>query len=460
MGAIGTRGWRLGWPTEPVFDERITIPKARDVMRGLPFSDYHPPLTGYIMGLSIRIVGDIPAGWRTANALFGSLLIAITYLLARRMFGSRLAGALAAVFVLLDGFFLVESRYALMDIYHVTFAACAYLMLFRFGQQSESASRHRTILWIALALGLDLGSKLLIPVVTTALVVSFLIVSMMAERGVTGLNDWRGGRPPGTGRQIVATLALLGGVCALLYIMVFLPNYWNGWWHGAGDYVSYLGWSFTYNQRAASVRPNASRWWSWPFMLRPLFLWSDTFLDTDVALILGLGNPVIWWGVVVSIVALGVRVASNRSVPRAFLLIGYAAYMLMWVPISRFTLLYHYLSALYLGMLALGAVVAECWEGKAQSWVQAGLLLCAIPALIFDGGRIGSIAAIALAAGYAILARRNARHAGRFVAVVFMVVAAATFVYFFPIWTGDVMPLPVLRSRLWFYAPALEKWAL
>jgi dolichyl-phosphate-mannose--protein O-mannosyl transferase len=458
VAAIGTRCWRLGWPAGPVFDERLTIPEAREVLRGLPFRDYHPPLTGYLMGLSIQLLGDIPAGWRAANAVCGSFLVAVTYLLGRRMFGSRLAGACAAAFVLFDGFFLVESRYALMDIFHVTFGACAYLMLFRFGQQRQSAARRRTVFWMAVALGLDLGSKILIPIITTGLVGSFLIVSILAEHGVTDLNSLRSRRPPGTDRQIMATLGLVGGVCALLYVMVFLPNYWHGWWHGAGDYISYLGWSVHYNQAIKSDRPYASHWWSWPFMLRPLFFWSDTFLATDTVLVLGFGNPVIWWGVVVAIVAVAVQVASNRSVPRAFLLSGYAAYMLMWVPISRFTLLYHYMSALYVGTVALGAVVAECWEGKARSWVPAGLLLCVIPALIFGGGLVGWIAAIALAAGYAVMARRDARQAGRFVALVFMLMVLATFVYCFPIWTGGVLPLAALRDRIWFYAPVLKKW--
>ena len=59
-------------------------------------------------------------------------MVGVTYLLGWRMFDSRLAGTLAAVFVFADGLFLVDSRIARIDIVYLTFVAIAYWLLFRF----------------------------------------------------------------------------------------------------------------------------------------------------------------------------------------------------------------------------------------------------------------------------------------------------------------------------------------
>jgi len=130
-GAIFTRFWRLGWPPAPIFDEMIMVSQARDFLNSSPVFDYHPPLATHLIALGIWLFGDVPWGWRVANAACGSALVGITFLVGRRMF-SRLAGALAALFVLCDGLFLVDSRFAIMEIFHITFAAWAFLMLFRY----------------------------------------------------------------------------------------------------------------------------------------------------------------------------------------------------------------------------------------------------------------------------------------------------------------------------------------
>ncbi len=56
--------------------------------------------------------------------------------------------------------------------------------------------------------------------------------------------------------------------------------------------------------------------------------------------------------------------------PRIFMLSGYLAYLLMWVWIGRTLFLYHYMPAVYLGFLALAAVLAECWYGGAEMWFE------------------------------------------------------------------------------------------
>ena len=159
--AAATRLWHLGLPAEIVFDEVHFVAQARHYIRAEPFLDPHPPLAKLVIAAGIVLFGDHPWSWRIGNALLGILLVALTYMLGRRMFASRLAGALAASFIICDGMFLVDSRVAVIDIVYLTFAAWSYLLLFRFAESSDARDRRRTLAAMGVTLGLCLGSKLL-----------------------------------------------------------------------------------------------------------------------------------------------------------------------------------------------------------------------------------------------------------------------------------------------------------
>ncbi len=65
----------------------------------------------------------------------------------------------------------------------------------------------------------------------------------------------------------------------------------------------------------------------------------------------------------------------------------------MWVWIGRTLFLYHYMPAVYLGFLALAAVLAECWYGGEELWFEhLAILATIVPALVLglgDGGAWG-----------------------------------------------------------------------
>ena len=463
--ALALRLWHLAQPAVIVFDENFTVSMARCYLSHLPYRATHPPLPSLLIALSIGILGDNPWGWRLPNALVGTALVGITYLLGRRMFDSRLAGAFAAVFVTCDGLFLVDSRIALWEIFYLTFAACAYLTLFRFARRADALSGRRALAWMGFALGLCLGSKLLIPAVTVLLVIGFVVVIMVGEARAVGPNgkfesNWDGQ----LAGKIGGALALVGGLSGFVYLALFLPQYWFGWWHGIADQVTYYRGVF-YHQRALSggTHPYASPWWSWPLMLRPIGYWfkDEFFVDPNapVAAIRALGNPVIWWGAVVSVPLVAIRAIIQKNLAKSFLVVGYVAYLSMWIPIARYQFVYYYMPALYMGFLALAAMLAECWQGKSQSCEHATLMGALLPAIVLGVRAIpGTVLAAVIAGAYLVLVRRSKRDAGIFVAVLFVASVLIAFVYFFPIWTGLPVSAAGFRHRMWLHGPGLANW--
>ena len=62
-------------------------------------------------------VGQFAFSWRIVGVLFGALMAACLYLLARLLFRRRSVGLLVALFSLTDGMFFVQSRIAMNDTY-------------------------------------------------------------------------------------------------------------------------------------------------------------------------------------------------------------------------------------------------------------------------------------------------------------------------------------------------------
>ncbi len=177
-----TRFWHLGHPNEIVFDEVHFVAQGRHYLHGESFLDPHPPLAKLIIAAGIFIFGDHPWSWRVGNATLGTAIVGITYLLGRRMSGSRLVGAIAGAIILCDGMYLVDSHYAVIDIVYLTCAAVSYLLFFRFAQTPDAGARRRILPWIGLALGLCLASKFYIPAVTFLLVMGFILYVLAKDR--------------------------------------------------------------------------------------------------------------------------------------------------------------------------------------------------------------------------------------------------------------------------------------
>src|SRR5882672_3722096 len=142
----------LGLPNSLVFDEVYYANDAQDLLtHGVEwhtdtdaagnitasYGDYvvHPPLGKWIIAAGIKLIDgswarvfgfDAAFGWRFSGAVCGVLAVLMVTRIARRMFRSTLLGATAGLLMALDGFQLVLSRTAILDIFVLFFALAAF----------------------------------------------------------------------------------------------------------------------------------------------------------------------------------------------------------------------------------------------------------------------------------------------------------------------------------------------
>jgi len=471
VAAAALRFWHLNHPPEIVFDEVHFVGQARHYLHGENFLDPHPPLAKLLIALGIMLFGDHPWAWRMGVATVGTLLVPVTYMLGRRMFRMRMAAGLAAIFLMTDGFFLVDSRIAVIDIIYLTLAAISYLLMFRVIQLPDRAARRTTLIFLGITLGLCLGSKLYVPAETFLLVLGFLTYGLARAQDL-GFAPIRIVTNP----QIAGAALMTGAIAAIFYLVCFIPHYALGWWGGIADLFHYYGDVMWYEKSVSTAtHPYASPWWTWPLMLRPVAYWQD-FPPTGnvVSTIWGAGNPILWWGVIPAVAITAVRALERPTMMRVFLVVGFLGYYVIWIPITRILFLYHYMPSIYLGYLALAWVLTDFWIGEAEVWETAAVLLTLIPAAIVGIGHMaitlkpsfipagfrelaGMPVVLALVIGY-LATLGDMRRNGRFVCGVYLGVALLAFIYFLPVWLGTPISRAGYYARMWLEGPGLRNW--
>jgi dolichyl-phosphate-mannose--protein O-mannosyl transferase len=163
------RFWGLERFNTLVFDEVYYAKYANYYLIGKDFFNSHPPLSQYIIAIGIWLGSFLPStadttnnlteslrstfSYRWINALTGSFIPlvvgAIAYQLNHRPSFSLLATLLTA----LDGLFLVESRYALNNIYLVLFGLLGHLCFLVAGE-----SKKVNLTWLLIS-GVCFGSS-------------------------------------------------------------------------------------------------------------------------------------------------------------------------------------------------------------------------------------------------------------------------------------------------------------
>ncbi|MEH1920030.1 dolichyl-phosphate-mannose--protein mannosyltransferase [Nostoc sp.] len=172
--SLALRFWGLERFNTLVFDEVYFAKFGNDYLTRTPFFNAHPPLSQYIIGIGIWIGSHIPFWHDTVNGLTGSLRSPWTYRWLNALTGSfipvvvgaiayqlsyrRTFAIIAGLFTACDGIFLVESRYALSNIYIVIFGLLGHWFLL-LALDNQNRRRSLWLVFAGIAFGASVGTK-------------------------------------------------------------------------------------------------------------------------------------------------------------------------------------------------------------------------------------------------------------------------------------------------------------
>ena len=393
--ALATRFTGLGYPATVVFDEVHWGRYFSSYFTGNYYFDVHPPLGkliyagwawlwGFRPGFAFESYAAYPEDWalvlRILPALIGSLLPLIVYRLALD-FGLRKGSAfLAGFLVAIDGALVDISRFVLLDPLLLTFGFGALLA-------HRHWSRTKAVRWLLLSGGL---AGLTFSIKWTG--ATFLALMILFE--LSSLWRWR---EVTLGVPLLWRLLGLVLIPAILYILQFWLHFSLLDHSGTGDafmtpafqatlreslyakdpvleppdfwekFLELNRMMYQANAGMTAGHPYSSKWYSWPLMLKPIYLWQGKPLER----IYLLGNPVIWWGSTVAVLTLVQATiylgARGLNPSGRWLILGWLMNVLPFMGIGRVMFIYHYLSALVFAILLLAQLVEHAPRSRGMA---------------------------------------------------------------------------------------------
>ncbi len=389
----------FGYPNETVFDEVHFGKFISGYFTHEYFFDIHPPLgkllisgagyiTGFKPGFSFAEIGaqfpDNAYMWlRFLPSLVGTLFPIVIYFLALRLGFSKLASFSAGIFMALENSFIVQSRLILLD---------AFLLLFGFAALYAYLTwRAGKSKWYLLAAGVLAGM---------AVSIKWTGVSFLGIIGVMELYHLWEDRNGTALKRLHAVILCLVLAPALVYLSTFVIHLKLLTRTGPGDafmtssfrktlsgsaesndpVIKPLGLPgkiielnlqmYKSNATLTATHPYSSKWYTWPFMQRPIYYWhkdvtpvppTTSWLSQPKfdARIYFLGNPILWLSSTLAMIYLMLDIAGNIRdrkktdfLPK-LIVAGYIVNMLPFVGIARPMFQYHYMIGYVFAFLAL-----------------------------------------------------------------------------------------------------------
>ena len=429
----------------------------------------HPEVGKWLIAGGIKVSGMDPEGWRLASAVIGALMVLLMCRFVRRVTGSTMLGLVGGLLLSIDGLQFVLSRLAMLDIFLAFFILCGVhcVVADRQWLRDRLAAGTGRPWWHAwwrpwliaggVSFGLACGTK-------------WSAITALAAFGLmTWL--WSAGarRAFGQRRPLLRSIVLDGLPAFVALVGVAFTVYvasWTGWLMHASDYeeafsdtqyTTYEGgkaWPtagepdadglgeatqslrslWYYHQDVYTFHSHflddsthiyASKPSTWLVMGRPVGVDAQTKIQpgsqgceapsgsTCIRQVLLLGNPVIWWGGCLALLASVLMWVGARDWRHGVAVIGLAATWLPWFLYDDRPIFFFY-AITSLPFMVLSLVLAM------------GMLLgrSAIPS--------------------------PRRTFGVVVAGSYTVLALIAFAWFWPVWTDVLLTKAEWDARIWF----------
>jgi dolichyl-phosphate-mannose-protein mannosyltransferase len=356
--------------SQTYFDEIYFVRTAEQYLHlQIPFEWTHPPLGKLIQASGILVFGYNPFGWRIMGVLFAMLMIPVMYFLGKKLFGTWI-GAFASAFLLtFDFMHFTMGRMGTADTYVVFFSLLSqlfflvyFLNVVKNGWKTSALPLFLAVLFFALGF----STKWL---VLYGFLGQLAILLVLRLREVRKLKEGLSKKASAFFDRPFFQLYFFLLLAILVYFLTFIPDMLAG--RSLVDVFQLQGSMYIYHSTLNATHPFASSWWTWPLMLKPLWLYVSYLPANVVSTIVLMGNPAVWWvGFAFLILAVEEAVRS-RDFACIFITVLFFFQWLPYVFISRITFIYHFYVNVPFLCLATAYFLNKYWSRK---WGKAAAL--------------------------------------------------------------------------------------
>ncbi|MEA5507269.1 phospholipid carrier-dependent glycosyltransferase [Halotia wernerae UHCC 0503] len=430
--SLALRFWGIDRFNTLVFDEVYYAKFGNNYLIHVPFFDGHPPLGKYMIAMGIWLGSHVPFWHETVNGLTGSVRSPWSYRWMNAFCGSfipiivagiayhlsyrRSFALLAGLFTACDGIFIVESRYALINIYIVLFGLLGQL-LFLLALANRRQKRTFYLTFAGMAFGASVATKwnglffLLGVYIIWSIGWIWQRIVTITEQSTDVIDDLPANYTSNqhsllqnlTQLNIRQIIFFLGIIPLAVYSLIWIPHLQLNTKYGLIEvHKQILAFHERLGGNTAKVHPYCAAWYKWPLMTRPMAYYYQTAQSAaDPLPVLGpplpagtgkviydihaMGNPFLWWfGLTAIIFLLGLLIGNiiisvvkyKRLLVRTtlgidtwialYLVVNYAVNLVPWMKVTRCVFIYHYMTAVVFAFLAIAWFVDQCLRSYYQ----------------------------------------------------------------------------------------------
>lgn len=361
------------------FDEIYHARTAYEYIHNIyPYEITHPPLGKSFIALGIDIFGMNPFGWRCMGTLAGVLMLPVMYVLLKMLLKKTKYAVIGTVLLAVDFMHFAQTRIATIDSYSVLFIMLMYLFMFWYTRTNfNKQPLIKTLVplfWCGLFFGLGAATKWLCLYAGAGLAVIFFYQLYLRHQEIKYLREVNPDAPEVKRyrKNVVYTLLFCVGVFILIPLVIYIVSYLpyfaaddaNFTFQGILDNQKYML-NYHGNLEPDHPHPFASRWYTWPLDIRPVyFFMGENMPAGQIASLSTFGNPLVWWGGLVGVIYLIVQRIRKKQLGKhiGFVVVALLSQYLPWVLISRETFIYHYFASVPFLIILLVYALKYLWE--------------------------------------------------------------------------------------------------
>lgn len=400
----------------------------------------HPPLGKWMIAAGERAFGPDSFGWRVSAAVFGTASVVLVALIAQLLLGSAAWTFLTGLLLATENLNFVQSRTAMLDIFLAFWVVLGFLFLLLdrgwmdrrtplegpAGASPDDAALGSPILrpW-RIAAGVTLGAAVATKWSGVLAVASAVLLAFAWERTRRARAGVRRPLLQAVRRESLGIVTAFAVVPLAAYLVSYAGWFAdNGlhageWWRLQADMASYhLNLETIDASTGEAIHPYLSSAWTWILMARPVaYLFEEVPRTSLRSEILGMGNPLLFWGSLATIPYLAVAWRRKPDWRAGFVLVAILGQYLPWFAARRPLFLFYMTPITPFLVLAAACALRDLARVR------------------LAGSRSRPLLPLA---------------------AVFVVLSVASFAYFWPILVGSPLSESAWRARIWF--PLQSPW--
>ena len=360
---------------ETMFDEVYHGRTAYEFLHGLSiYENTHPPLGKSIISIGIALFGMNPFGWRFMCALFGTLLIPLMYLFARKMFCRTDIACLTTVLLGTAFMNTTLSRIATIDILVAFFSICMFFCMYGYIQAlSENKPLRQQGLWLlsgGISMGLAVATKWTGVYAAAGIAVLFFCFLLEHIGGIKGIKEHRSFLVKTGLWCVLCFIVIPFGIYTLSYLPFVKAYPDKGLF---GHMIANAGLMLSYHSSCVFDHPYSSEWYQWLYGSKPLADSRVYFAGGTVSVVMTFLNPLLAVGGLIALFHQLYLWKKEHCRRALYLIIAYAVMLLPWLFIHRTVFIYQYFISSLILVLMIGNSVSVSRHGKRNILVLSGI---------------------------------------------------------------------------------------